>query len=71
MHAGVNPARFFARRDHGLDLGVFSRQLFLGENLDTDKIEASYRSSKRFNQHPKDRAGTKLTTFVTPAANGD
>ena len=22
--------------------GVFSRQLFLGENLDTDKIEASY-----------------------------
>jgi len=23
--------------------GVFSRQLFLGENLDTDKIEASYR----------------------------
>lgn len=24
--------------------GVFSRQLFLGENLDTEKIEASYRS---------------------------
>lgn len=24
--------------------GVFSRQLFLGENLDTDRIEASYRS---------------------------
>jgi len=23
--------------------GVFSRQLVLGENLDTDKIEASYR----------------------------
>jgi HSP20 family protein len=23
--------------------GVFSRQLFLGENLDTDKIEANYR----------------------------
>ncbi|MBV8860347.1 MAG: Hsp20 family protein [Mycobacterium sp.] len=23
--------------------GVFSRQLFLGENLDTDKIQASYR----------------------------
>jgi HSP20 family protein len=22
--------------------GVFSRQLFLGENLDTDKIEATY-----------------------------
>jgi HSP20 family protein len=24
--------------------GVFSRQLFLGENLDTDRIEASYHS---------------------------
>lgn len=38
---GLNPDREMLATER--PRGVFSRQLVLGENLDTDKIEASYR----------------------------
>ena len=38
----VDPAREMVSAER--PRGVFSRQLFLGENLDTDRIEAAYQS---------------------------
>ena len=51
--------------------GVFSRQLVLGDNLDTEHITAGYRRRRAQPGHPGGRAAKPRKITVSSSADGD